>query len=153
MITILIYGLDQFVVGRLSRELSPNLAEIYETSEDNFEFIAPDTIIFHKGVEQTSWDVFVEIKAPKRYALVEEFVAKFLLDQISYFAINVHLEFSYYDEERTYERINNEYPRFITEENIVNVDDSEYSDNIDEDGEYSEDDLYTGDIFKDFNGK
>ena len=156
MITFLIYGLDQFVVGRLSRQLSQNLADIYETSEEQFAFIAPDTIVFHDGVEQTSWDIFVKINASKRYALVEEIVAKFLLEQLSYFAINVHLEFSYFDEERTYERINKEYPRFITEENIVNVDNGahyqEEDDDDDEEGNESEDELYDGDIFKDFNG-
>ena len=39
MITITIYGLDQFVVGRLSREMTPNLAKLYEVSEDEILFV------------------------------------------------------------------------------------------------------------------
>ena len=33
MITIFIYGLDQFVVGRLSSEMTKNLAALYEVNE------------------------------------------------------------------------------------------------------------------------
>ena len=150
MITFLVYGLDQFVVGRLSRQLSENLADIYETSEEQFAFIASDSTVFHNGVEQTSWDVYVKINASQRYALVEEVVAKFLLEQLGYYAINIHLEFSYFDEDRIHERFNKEYPRYITDENIVNVDNGNEDD---EDDEYNEDEIFDGDIFKDFNGK
>ena len=157
MITFLIYGLDQFVVGRLSRELSLGLADIYETSEDMFEFIAPEATVFHNGVEQTSWDIFVKINASQRYALIEEVVAKYLLSQLSYFAINVHLEFTYFDEDRVYEKINKEYPRFITEENIVNIDNGVHNvvddDELDEDSEYNDEEIFDGDIFQDFNDK
>ena len=47
MITITILGLDQYIVGRLSRELTSNLAKIYEVSEDDINFIAPNNMVFH----------------------------------------------------------------------------------------------------------
>ena len=40
MITIIVYGLDQFVVGQLSRELGPNLAKLYEVKEEEVIFVA-----------------------------------------------------------------------------------------------------------------
>ena len=49
MITITIYGLDQFVVGNLSRELTPLVAKLYEVDEDEVNFIAPQAMGFHKG--------------------------------------------------------------------------------------------------------
>ena len=64
MITITIYGLDQFVVGRLSREMTPNLAKLYELSEDEILFVAPENMVFHKGVEQTSWNIIIHVHAP-----------------------------------------------------------------------------------------
>lgn len=150
MIIISIYGLDQFVVGRLSRELSENLADMYETSEENFVFIANEANVFHKGVEQTSWDIYVDVKANVKYSIIEEIVAHFLLDQLSYYSINVTINFSYTDESHTHQRINKEYPRFITEENIVNVEEENYDE---DDEEPNEDELYDGDIFQDFNEK
>ena len=44
-----------------------------------------------------------------------------------------------------------EYPRFITDENIVNAEDEYYDEDLEE-GEEA-DQIYTGDIFKDFEGK
>ena len=149
MIIITVYGLDQFVVGRLSRELSANLADMFETTEDNFAFIASDAMVFHKGVEQTSWDTYINVKAPKKYAIIEDIVAHFLLEQFSYYSISVTVDFEYTDETHLHQKINKEYPRFITDENIVNVED-EYDDEEDVEAPGA-DDLYDGDIFQDFN--
>ena len=148
MITISFYGLDQFVVGRLSRELTPNLAKLYEVSEDEISFIAPNDLIFHKGVEQTSWDLIMRVNAPKRTAMVQDEVAEYLLESIGDIAIHKTVEFYYYSEDNRYQKIHNEYPRFITEENLVETDD-EYSEDMEE-GE-DDDQIYTGDIFEGLN--
>ena len=152
MIIISIYGLDQFVVGRLSRELSENLADMYETSEDNFTFIANDDTVFHKGVEQTSWDTYVTVKANSRYSIIEDIVANFLLTQLSFYSINVTISFEYDDGAHTHQRINKEYPRFITDENIVNVED-EFEDEYGDDEQAPGEEIFDGDIFQDFNKK
>ena len=82
MITVTIYGLDQFVVGRLSREMTPNLAKLYELSEDEILFVAPQNMVFHKGVEQTSWNVLIHVNAPKkadnRYCKFNESYPRFI---------------------------------------------------------------------------
>ena len=145
MITVTIYGLDQFVVGRLSREMTPNLAKLYELSEDEIIFVAPENMIFHKGVEQTSWNIIIHVHAPKRAALVEEQVAKFILETIGDVAINKVIEFYYYSEDNRYTKLNEAYPRFIAADNLVDIEEENY-----EDMEEGEDDIFTGDIFKDF---
>ena len=147
MITVTIYGLDQFVVGRLSREMTPNLAKLYELSEDEIIFVAPENMVFHKGVEQTSWNIIIHVHAPKRAALVEEQVAKFILETIGDVAINKVIEFYYYSEDNRYTKLNEAYPRFIAAENLVDIEEENYEDM--EEGE-GEDNIFTGDIFKDF---
>ena len=147
MITIIMFGLDQFVVGRLSRELTPNLAKLYEVNDDDINFVAPNDLIFHKGVEQTSWNLLIHVHAPKKTALVQDDVAKYLLESIGDVAINKTVEFYYYQEENRYEKINEDYPRYISEDNLINVDDEEYDEDMQE-GE-GDDEIYTGDIFED----
>ena len=147
MITVFIYGLDQFVVGRLSREMTPNLAKLYELSEDEIIFVAPENMVFHKGVEQTSWNIIIHVHAPKRAALVEEQVAKFILETIGDVAINKVIEFYYYSEDNRYTKLNEAYPRFIAADNLVDIEEENYEDM--EEGE-GEDNIFTGDIFKDF---
>jgi len=118
MITIQVLGLDQFVVGRYSRENSGNLAQAFECSEDDISFYAPNAMMFHNGVEQTSWSILVKVLAPKKYAAVEKTVADVLLKSISFFSINVEVIFEYYDEVHRYAYVNDQYPRFITTDEI-----------------------------------
>ena len=147
MITVTIYGLDQFVVGRLSREMTPNLAKLYETSEDEILFVAPENMVFHKGVEQTSWNIIIHVNAPMRTRIVEKQVATFILESIGDVAINKVVEFYYYSEDNRYSKLNESYPRFIAADNLVDVAEEDYEDM--EEGE-GEDEIFTGDIFQNF---
>ena len=145
MITVIVYGLDQFVVGRLSRELGPNLAKLYEVNEEEVIFIAPQDLVFHNGVEQTSWNLLIHVHAPKRTALVQDDVATFLTNAIGDVAIHKTVEFYYYSEDNRYQKLNEQYPRFITSDNLVDVD-AEYDEDLEEGEE--DDQIYTGDIFQ-----
>ena len=147
MITIVIYGLDQFVVGRLSREMTTNLAKLYELREDEILFVAPENMVFHNGVEQTSWNIIIHVHAPKKVSVLEDQVAKLILESIGDVAIHKMLEFYYYSQDNRYSKFNEAYPRFIAADNLVDVADEDYEDK--EEGE-GEDDIFTGDIFKDF---
>ena len=118
MITIQILGLDQFVVGRYSRENSGNIAQVFECDEADVSFYAPYAMMFHNGVEQTSWNTLVIVLAPKKYQAVEKSVADFLTKSLSYFSINVEVVFNYFDEGSHYQYVNSEYPRFITSDEI-----------------------------------
>ena len=151
MITLTIYGLDQYIVGRLSREMTRNLADLYEVSEDDINFIATSNMVFHNGVEQTSWNTLVRVHAPKKVTVLQEDAAKLIMEMIQGPTINVALEFYYYSEDNRYEKINEDYPRFITDDNLVDAeDDYEETQYIEGDGK---DEVFTGDIFKDFNGE
>ena len=76
MITISILGLDQYVIGHYSKRHTENIAQIFETSEDEINFYAPQSIIVHNGVEQTSWQVIVVVSAPEKYVVLEDKVAE-----------------------------------------------------------------------------
>lgn len=144
MITITIYGLDSYLVGTLSREMTANLAKIYEISEDEINFISTDNIVYHKGVDQTSWNVLVIVNAPKKVSVVQDDVANIISTQIGDLAINLAIEFYYYSSDNRYERINKDYPRYVEEKNVVEIDDEEDEDDSE---------LYDGDIFEEFNKK
>lgn len=163
MITISVLGLDQFVVGHYSKEHTANLAELFETDAEDINFYAPSSMIFHNGVEQTSWNTVVRVLAECKYRAVEQNVADYLLKTFSEFSIHVQVVFDYYEEENEYERINEEYPRYITENNIVNADEEE--DECDEDCDEANprdradldinnpDELYLGNAFEGFEEK
>ena len=148
MITLTFYGLDPFVVGRLSQEMTSNLAQLYEVSEDEINFVAPNNMVFHKGVDQTSWNTIIRVNLPKKLLVLQDQAAEIIMQMVQGPTINVAVEFYYYSQDNRYEKINNEYPRFITDENLVDVEN--YDESVYVEGE-GEDEVYTGDIFEDFN--
>ncbi|NLV29365.1 MAG: hypothetical protein GXY57_04350 [Erysipelotrichaceae bacterium] len=150
MITLIFYGLDQFVVGHLSRELTPLIAKLYEVEEDEVNFIAPSSMTFHKGTEQTSWNLLIHVHAPMKVSVIQDKMADLLLNGIGEVAIHKAVEFYYYSQDNRVEKINKNYPRFIAEENLVLAEDEHDHDEELEEGE-GNDQIFTGDAFKDFN--
>ncbi|MCF0107636.1 MAG: hypothetical protein HUJ59_01295, partial [Bacilli bacterium] len=111
MITVIFYGLDEFVVGRLSNELTSSLAKLYEVDEDEINFVAPNNMVFHNGVEQTSWNLIIHVHAPLKVSVLQDQVAQFLVKAIGDVAIHKIVEFYYYSQDNRYESINEDYPR------------------------------------------
>lgn len=160
MITIEILGLDQYVIGHYSKDHTSNLANLYETSEENINFYAPcDSLLFHQGVEQTSWETIIFVKAPEKYSRFEEIVAKYLLKTLGEFSIHLEINFEYIPEGKTYVQINPDYPRYLTDKNVVHVHEEEEMDMDDSDEDDADprdradldpndpNQLYLGDVF------
>lgn len=121
MVTISVLGLDQYVVGHYSKEHTADLANLMEISEDDLNFFAPNSVIFHKGVEQTSWHTEVRVRLPRRLQVLEQKIADYLLQTLREFTIGVSVSFDYFDEEHTYASRNEDYPLYIEEEHVVEV--------------------------------
>ena len=145
MITISFLGLDQFVVGKYSREHTVNLAQAFECDPDEINFYAPYSMIFHEGVEQTSWNILIIVSAEEKYRPFEEMVAQYLMNTVKDFSVHIEIHFEYFANNSAYKLINDEYPMYLTEKNVVKVDDSYSEDDSEE--EPNEDDLYLGDVF------
>lgn len=156
MITITLIGLDQYTVAHYSKDHTKNLADLFETSEENILFVATDSLTFYKGVDQPSWNSIVRVNAPTKFEAVSKTVAKYLISTLKDFSINLAVEFYFYHDHDRFEHINPDYPRFLTEDNIANVEEEElsegeelYEGNIFEGYQDKLDELYTTDIDKD----
>lgn len=145
MISVFVYGLDQFVVGDLSISLSKDLAKVYEVDEDDINFVAPNTMIFHKRAEQTSWRVIVEVSVPKKLEVLQEQAEQVIAHHIKQVAIHVEILFKYYLSDHHTLKVNEDYPLYLEEKEDIEIE-TEYPEDIQE-GE-GEDEIYTGDIFE-----
>ncbi len=145
MVTINIYGLDQFVVGELSGRISKDIAKLYEMDEDEIHFISSNNMVFHSGNEQTSWRVFVEVNAPMKVEVLQDQMSALLAHYIMEVAIHVEIVFKYFSSDHYYKQMNQDYPLFLEDKNIVNFDET-YTEDMEE-GE-GEDEIFTGDIFE-----
>lgn len=144
MITITAIGLDEYVIGHYAKDHSDNLANLYETSVDNINFVASNSFLIHKGVEQTSWNALIKVSAPKRFEVFQDKIATYLLETLTDFTINIAIEFSYYENKNRYVQTNDEYPLFLSEQNLVQAEESSL-----EEGE----ELFEGNIFENFEEK
>ena len=153
MISITIYGLDRFVVGRLSREMLPNLVKAFECDEEEIVFVGTENMVFFKGFEQPSWNVIVRVDGPEKYHDLEETVKEVIFDGMSLYAIHIVIQFNYFHKEHEHIHLNEEYPRFIKDENVVNYEEhydeeDDECDDPDHEHEPDEEELFTGDIFE-----
>ena len=162
MITIQVLGLDQFVVGHYSKEHTANIAQLLEVPEEEVNFYAPNAMMFHSGVEQTSWSTLVNVLLPHRFEALEKPLADYIMRTLCEFSIHVTVTFTYYHDHSEYNYVNPQYPRYLKGENIKEADISvEYGmphdeDECDEDecechhshDSEEEDDIYLGNAFE-----
>lgn len=145
MVILNFSGLDMFLVGELNKKIHSQIANAYGVEDEDVIFQAADSFIFYKGVEQTSFNLLVKIDAPEELVDCEELVVGILLEACKEYSVHTRVLFSYYDPNHYYEKINNDYPEYIDESPEIELNESEY----DEESDYSEDDLYTGNMFED----
>lgn len=146
MVTITVIGLDPYMVRQISKDLSEKLADIYECSVDDINFYSPECLYIHNGVEQNTWNILVKVNAPLKVKVMQNDAAKIIHDFIKAACINMAIEFYYYSQDDRYEFIDDTQPRFMTEENSVEIDsDVEY--------EETDEEPYLGNVFEDFEKK
>ena len=47
MITIKIYGIDPYLLRNISKDATKKIADLYEISEDEINFLAPECLYVH----------------------------------------------------------------------------------------------------------
>ena len=88
----------------------------------------------------------VNYAAPLKVKVMQNDAAKIIHDFIKATCINMAIEFYYYSQDDRYEFIDDTQPRFMTEENSVEIDsDVEY--------EETDEEPYLGNVFEDFEKK
>ncbi len=140
MIIVKLLGIDQYQAEDYVRALHAQFAQIFETDEKEILFYAPDSYLIHKGIEQTSYVINIEIEASEKYKPLEnkasEYIAKLFMNQIS---VHVRIIFNYFDEDREHIFLNEDYPLFMSDENMAHFEME------DEDSE-----PYLGNAFEDY---
>jgi len=143
MITISFLGLDPYTSQHISKDIYTKLAAIFQCDPEQIIVYAPESMLFHNGVDQTLWHALIHVNAPKIYRPYQAQVADLLLKVVQTHIIHAAIEFYYYEAGDRIESHDDEYPRFVTEANLVNVE---------EDGEQEDErEIYQGDVFSKVN--
>lgn len=140
MINVVLKGMDIYLASDLEKKLTESLAKIMKVNEREIICSAMESLVYHGGIDQTSMHLYIDVECDKKYAKFESDVAKFLLELSKQFAIHSHVLFKYYDEINLHESIDHQYPLFLDEGNIANIEtDQEEEENVD---------IFTGNAFE-----
>ena len=139
MINIVLKGVDEFLGSHVDEVVSPQVAKILNVSSDEVVVTCLHSIIYHNGVDQTSYHMIVNVELEEKYRSEEEKLAEYILSVSKNFAVHCQVSFSY-SNGKVYSRIDEEYPLFVTNSNEVVIEDNE-----DESQE-----VYLGDMFANF---
>lgn len=148
MIFIKIEGADQYIASEFSGDIWEDLAKVFNTSQDKILFTVENSLLVHKGQEQTNFVALVEVLAPSKFKAVEKEAEKFLAEKMKNLAVHTHIIFTYYEEESHYDETDENYPLYLAADNMVKAE----SDEPVEDEEYDDDEVveepYMGNIFQ-----
>lgn len=143
MINVTLKGIDIYLAGEFDREIHSKLASLFHVRSEEIITTALESLVFHQGVDQTTYQLVIKFELPECYRQYEKVVADYVLSASQDFSVHTLCYFIYVKEENIYERIDEDYPRFMDEKNIV-----EYDENDSNEGEEQE--IFTGNIFQNF---
>lgn len=132
-----IFGLDPYVVARLSQALHQPLVQLTKVAEEDVFFSAHEAILYHQGVDQNAWHTWIKIYLDPQFANKQEAIVhllhKHLLDQ----TVHIHVQFIYVSTSQKIHLIQKDYPLFVTEKNTVEI----------QEPELPQQDIYHGNAF------
>ena len=93
MINVVLKGVDEFLGAHVETILSPSIAKLYEVSNDEVIFTCYHSIIYHGGMDQTSYHMMITIEANKKFKNKEKIKSTKVKVQLIYplgsFALNL----------------------------------------------------------------
>ena len=138
MINVILKGVDEFLGSHVESVLTPKIAAICKVRNEAVVFTCLHSIIYHGGVDQTSYHMIVTFELEEKYLPFEKELANFVLEASKSFAVHCHISFTYLNKPY-YQRIEKDYPLYVTMENEVSIEENDENEEI-----------YTGDIFANF---
>ncbi|MFA6796141.1 MAG: hypothetical protein WCR63_00990 [Bacilli bacterium] len=141
MITISLLGVDQFQAQSFVKDVQDEVAQAFEVSPEEIVFYAPDSFLIYRGVDQTSYQLNIVVSAPRKYEPIEKQAADVLIKIFKQTHVHVRVVFEYFAPQHEYEYVNEEYPRFMTPDNMAHFEAME------EEDEKEGVEPYLGDVF------
>lgn len=121
MITLTFYGLNMLALGDLSGILLTRLASKLKVDETSITIRAVESMIFYKGIDQTTWEVMVDIRLLESMKEYESSIVTLLHDVLKEQTIHVTCDFIYVSSASRIQVISKDYPRYISDDNQVLV--------------------------------
>lgn len=152
MIVIDMMGIDTIMAISEEKKVHKDLCAIYSIEEDELIFRAIEGYVIHNGVEQTSFLLSLEIQAPTEFIDKEDEVKAYLYNAFKDVSIHKRILFKYFDAERETVFKDETYPLYMSDKNVVHIENDHNHDEEDEEKYYQQtyEEPYMGDILSEF---
>jgi hypothetical protein len=121
---IVIQGLDRYVVEKLSALLTLPLSRLTTIPTTDIFFLASETIVYHHGVDQTTWWSFITIYLTADQARFQQAMIDLFKQALRGQTIHYQFTWMYRTAEQVTSIIDQDYPPFMTESNQVKVEET-----------------------------
>lgn len=115
------YGLDMYIVSELSVDIEKKLASLLKIKIEDIIISATEATLFHQGVDQNAWNTVIKIKLLKSLQPLQTDIANTIYKVIKAHTIHVNMIFEYIEQFHEVLFISSDYPRFVTEQNEVDL--------------------------------
>jgi hypothetical protein len=116
-----IFGLDHYVIARLSRQLHHPIIKLTNLDVKDLFFSSHETMLFHHGVDQNAWHTLVLIHLPQALKNHQEALMKMIQAALLEHTVHLHFQFIYVEASQQYRLMQDSYPDFVSEKNQVEV--------------------------------
>jgi hypothetical protein len=116
-----IFGLDHYVIARLSRQLHHPIIKLTNLDVKDLFFSSHETMLFHHGVDQNAWHTHVLIHLSQSLKPYQEALMKMIQKALLEHTVHLHFQFIYGDANQHYRLMQESYPDFVSEKNQVEV--------------------------------
>lgn len=151
MIIVSLLGMDYYYAIEITKKMHSRLVEAYNCKDEDLNFFAPDSFLIHDGIEQTSFRLNITVEAPFEYQDKEETIKDIIFDSLKDVAVHFRLLFKYFEPEHEYFKLDDTYPEYMKDNNMVKAEDDHNIENDEDEEDYDEyDEPYMGDIISEF---
>lgn len=116
-----IFGLDHYVIARLSRQLHQPIIKLTNLDVKDLFFSSHETMLFHHGVDQNAWHTHVLIHLSQSLKSYQEALMKMIQAALLEHTVHLHVQFIYLEANQQYRLMQESYPDFVSEKNQVEV--------------------------------
>jgi hypothetical protein len=141
-----IFGLDPYVIAKLSKQLHHPLVKLTNIDDKTLFFSAHETMLFHHGVDQNAWHTLIRIHLPTALRPHQQAIMSLFQKMLQEQTVHLQFQFNYLDVTTTPTIFQADYPLFVTEKNQVAIAPEA---SIETDEEDTQQEIYHGNVFAD----
>jgi hypothetical protein len=140
VILIKFYAVDVYQLGTILKHLHFKIAKLLKVAPESLHIVSSDSLVFYNGVDQYNYRGYLEVLSDHQLSNKEALMT-LLKEHMQ--PLGLHFTISFLETATIFEFGNDEYPKSVSDENTVMVEENQ------DETEDETREVYLGNVFKD----